>query len=276
MLVRDTNTIRHVCRGARTSRATQPKVRSGYEKALQQAGEHCRRKVIFHGDLGERFGREHSIVAYKGTEVLSHFMVLHEGFTDYFRTRDWEVRVGERDISHEMELKFPLNAETVEIFPVIAGSKTKGLGKILMGIALVTLTIMTAGGFAAFGAGFASGGLAGGFGAIAAGGAVIPILGVSTGTLGLMFGASMIFAGLAQALAPKLEPPKEQDDASYVYNGAFNGPGEGYPVPLAFGRVMAGSQVIHGSIRNNNIRLITTPPEYEPGFNHNLWMRQID
>lgn len=205
-------------------------------------------------------------------------MTFHEGFTDYFRTRDWEIRVGDRDISYEMELKFPLNASTIEIFPVIAGSKTKGLGKLLMGIALVTLTIMTAGGFAAFGAGFASGGLAGGFGAIAAGG-VIPgftaLTGITGGTLGLMFGASMIFTGIAQMLAPKIEPPKEQDDASYVYNGAFNGPGEGYPVPLAFGRVMAGSQVVHGSIRNNNIRLISEPPEYQPGFNHLLWTRQI-
>lgn len=202
-------------------------------------------------------------------------MLLHGGFTEYFQERDWEIRIGERDISHEMELKFPINAETVEVFPVIAGSKTKGLGKILMGIALVTLTIMTSGGFAAFGAGFSSGGLAGGFGAIAAGGAVVPVLGLTTGTLGLMFGATMIFSGLAQALAPKIEPPKEQDDASYVYNGAFNGSGEGYPVPLAFGRVMAGSQVIHGSIRTNNLRLFSTPPEYDPGFNHDQWNTEI-
>ena len=263
---------------------------SGYEKALTQSGLQSKRTIILHGELGEKFGTTHEIAAHRGSEIIRHLVSFYEDFAPYFAERQWEMKIGERAVDYEMELRFPLNASTVEIFPVVAGGKTKGLGKILTGMLIIGLTIATAGGFAAFGTAFAAGsagaGVAGGSIAaglsaavtsVAATGFVIPVLGISLSSIGLMFGSAMILGGLAQALAPKVEndDPSARGPESFIFNEVTNTTGEGNPVPLCFGKFLAGSHVIHGSIRNSNIRSFSHDPNFpegQPGFNAIDWV----
>jgi len=264
---------------------------SGYEKALTQSGLQSKRTIILHGELGEKFGKTHEIAAHRGSEIIRHLVSFYSDFAPYFAERQWEMKIGERAVDYEMELRFPLNANTVEIFPVVAGGKTKGLGKILTGMLIIGLTIATAGGFAAFGSAFAAGfggtavagasGIAGGIAAstaaVGAAGIMIPFLGVSLSTIGLMFGSAMILGGLAQALAPKVEndDPSARGPESFIFNEVTNTTGEGNPVPLCFGKFLTGSHVIHGSIRNSNIRSFSHDPNFpegQPGFNANDWV----
>ena len=79
----------------------------------------------------------------------------------------------------------------------------------------------------------------------------LAIYGLGTGSAGLFFaGVGLAAQGIANLLA---EPPEYEDfrdievgnkRASYLFNGASNTVNEGGPVPIGYGRLTVGSQVI--------------------------------
>ena len=143
----------------------------------------------------------------------------------------YKVGLGDRDLYPE-ELHQPAGQQVIKIIPVVAGAGD--VGKILLGVALIGLTIAT-----------------GGFG-----GAAIGLFGTGTlglGTLALGIGASLVLGGVSGLLTPTPVTPTGPDTAndprkSYSFSSIQNSSRQGTPVPVIYGETVVGSVVISAGI----------------------------
>lgn len=71
-------------------------------------------------------------------------------------------------------------------------------------------------------------------------------------------GATMVLGGIAGALMGKAVPPVSQEDpenaTSFAFGGVVNTTTQGNPVPILYGRLIVGSQVISSGITTDDIR----------------------
>lgn len=128
--------------------------------------------------------------------------------------------------------------EVFSIAPVIAGAG-QGVGQIFAGIGLVALALVT-------------------------GGATIGLLGLAaplsvSSVLGTI-GASLVLGGIAQMISPQpnMSPLVRGKEAarleSFSFSGINNTSQQGLPVPIAYGRVFAGSAVLSAGLDVDQLR----------------------
>lgn len=194
------------------------------------------RTVRLYGHLGARFGRVHRLDVRTPAEAVRALCATREGFRAYLLEHSapgYRVRVG-REARDLEGLRLPADAD-IRIVPVTAGAG-RGLGSVLLGAALVAVGVMTGG----FGAGLTLSS------AWAAGGATF------AGYLAGNIGMSLIFSGIAQALAPQPKTPgapnRPESNPSYVFDGPVNTAAQGNPVPVCYGRLIVGAQVVSAGI----------------------------
>ncbi|MFP4902656.1 tail assembly protein, partial [Paraburkholderia sp. BR14261] len=69
-------------------------------------------------------------------------------------------------------------------------------------------------------------------------------------------GAALALSGIAQLLSPRPQaqatPERADNEPSLAFDGAVNTMGQGGPVPLGYGRMRVGSQVISVGFSTNN------------------------
>ena len=201
------------------------------------------RKIKLYGELANFVGHKEFEVK---VETLSHavsFLINNfAGIEEYMNPKYYQVKVGNYLID-ETEIHHPIGQEDIHFVPVIQGAG-RGLGKILLGGALIALSFGVGGLFAnplAFGAkgfGFASAGL----GAKAAFG----------------IGAGLLLSGVSDMLFPVPKLPdfnSEQDPRiSFNFSGTQQTTRAGTPVPLVYGEIFTGSVVISGAIDTEQVR----------------------
>jgi predicted phage tail protein len=209
------------------------------------------------GELGERFGAEHTYYNLRNAaDAIKLLCINMPEFKDYLLESEengigYQVLQGGVDFNYE-DLLLPFGERGLVIVPVVSGSG-ESAGQILAGIGLVALAFVTGG---------ATIGLFG----LAAPLAVAPILGG--------IGASLILGGVAQAISPQPQVPTLggfgavnygagsrmgsrnrtngpenvtsgiDGQQSYAYTGAANSVGVGATVPLAYGKVLIGSHLL--------------------------------
>ena len=170
---------------------------------------------------------------------LDRWFVDREGEGMYFR-----VTVGREKITNAAPESLVLPWSEREVFsitPVVTGAG-RGLTSVLLGIGLIALSFVSFGGTAFAGAGGASGlGIFGGTGAAWG----------STALFGI--GASLFLGGISQMISPQPELGfnNGKDSArleSFTFSGIVNTSKQGLPVPIAYGRVFAGSAVISSGL----------------------------
>lgn len=217
-------------------------------------------RVRLLGELGERFGAEHTYYNLRTpADAIKILCINKPEFKEFLLNSEengigYQVLQGGQDFGYE-ELLLPFGEKDLVIAPVLSGSGDAG-GQILAGIGLIALTIIT-GGIAS--AGVALGGL---FGIGTVGTAIVGI------------GASLVLGGIAQALVPQPQVPTLggfggalgggstrmgsrnrtngpesvtsgiDGQQSYAYTGAANTVGVGATVPLAYGKVLIGSHLL--------------------------------
>ena len=201
------------------------------------------RKIKLYGELANFVGHKEFEVK---VETLSHavsFLINNfAGIEEYMNPKYYQVKVGNYSID-ETEINHPIGQEDIHFVPVIQGAG-RGLGKILLGGALIALSFGVGGVFAnplAFGAkgfGFASAGL----GAKAAFG----------------IGAGLLLSGVSDMLFPVPKLPdfnSEQDPRiSFNFSGTQQTTRAGTPVPLVYGEIFTGSVVISGAVDTEQVR----------------------
>jgi predicted phage tail protein len=188
--------------------------------------------VLLYGELGKLYGKRHVYAINSVAEALQALNANFKGFTNSIKASGhYRVIVDKKHISEDQLTRKVV--ESIKIVPVIQGS-SKGIGQIIVGIAL----IWASGGFAAAG----YGGLAAGSTGWAA---------VAWKAVGAI-GSALVMGGVTQMLTktPKQAAGADRPDnkPSYSFDGPVNTTAQGNPVPLAYGKILAGSQVISAGL----------------------------
>ena len=202
------------------------------------------RTIKLSGFLGKKFGRVHRLAVDSPAEAIRALSVNINGFREFLENSHkngvaYRFLVGNEALERS-ELKESLHmthsmSTTFELVPVINGAKSS-LGQILFGAALMAFAwwAMPAMGFAAVGT----------------------VGAMSTSVFGI--GMSLALGGVAQLLAPKVKAESKEaveNKPSYIFNGAVNTVAQGNPVPILYGRIRVGSQVVSAGITSNDIPL---------------------
>lgn len=188
------------------------------------------RRMVFHGPLISRFGREFHYRAHHVPKMISAAKNLLEGFEQYLleahkRGLTFAVFVGnerKRNVT-EAELEMTNGTEDIHLVPVIIGSKRGGLFQTILGVALIGAAI-----FAPWGTAFAA-----------------------SNFLGAV-GASMAIGGVVQMLSPQTTGLRMRQDPdnkpSYAFGSPVNSTAQGNPVAVGYGEREIGGAIISAGI----------------------------
>ena len=194
------------------------------------------RKIHLHGRLADKFGPEFKFDVATAGEAIRALACNFKEFTGELRDGSFEIVRGDYTGDNPKWLEegeineFKLGHADLHIVPHIEGSKNARAGgslKIIIGVALIGVAIAGA----LFTGGLSLGSIAG--------------TGITYGNVA-MVGAALILAGVARLLTPTQQNPNEQ--SSFLLNGPGNSYAQGNPVPLVYGEVIVGSQLISGSL----------------------------
>ena len=202
------------------------------------------RNVYLHGALAKKYGSEFRLNVTTAGEAIRALAANFPSFMKDIRDGAWHVVRG-KDIDHGLSLDenqiagFRLGKGDLHIVPFVAGSKRGGLLKIILGVVLIGAAFALTGGALAttIGAGGALGGLG------------------ITGTQVALFGAAVALAGVSSLLAPEEKADKEDGSNSFTMSGPGNTYDQGNPVPLVYGEVITGGQLISGGIDIERIKV---------------------
>ncbi|MDP2808633.1 MAG: tail assembly protein [Rhodocyclaceae bacterium] len=191
--------------------------------------------IRLYGHLGVRFGRVFRLDVASPAEAVRALLMQLPGFRDALLASEGAggYRVVAGGAARDMDtMADPCGArESIRIVPVLCGAGKKGIGQILLGAALIGFGIWTGGANLAFGAAWKAGGmqLAGYFA-------------TSIGMSLVMGGISQMLVGTPSTVDASVERPENKP--SYAFDGAVNTAAQGNPVPVCYGRMIVGSQVI--------------------------------
>jgi predicted phage tail protein len=159
----------------------------------------------------------------------------------HMQDQHYKIFVGNYNIGEE-ELNHPIgDSEEIRIVPVAVGAKglfKSSIGKILIGAAIIGVTVAT-GGF--------NGAMVFGSAGAGATGAALSWGAVSTGV-----GISLALGGVSQMLTPTPEIPTFDSaldpQSNYSFSGVQNVSRSGVPVNLIFGEIFTGSGIVSAGI----------------------------
>jgi predicted phage tail protein len=206
--------------------------------------------IMLYGFLGKQFGKVHQYDVKNPAEAVRAMSATIKGFrTALIDGGSYRIVIGgQQDINLD-DLAQPLSdRESIRIVPVVEGSGD--VGKIILGAAII----------------YSSAGMAAplfGAGGIAGTGFLTTMTGAS---LGMQIGSSLILGGIAELL---FSPPDTTSNEtgnreaasntpSFVFDGAVNTVAQGHPVPVCYGRLIVGSQVISAGL---SVEQFSTTPD---------------
>lgn len=178
-------------------------------------------EVKLYGHLGERFGKSYKFDIVTPQDALHALRANFPDFLDHLYAHNepgYWVFVDGKNVNLKGLAK-PAGRRTIQIVPVIAGAKKNPIWTILIGVALIVVA-------GPLGAGV-----------------------ISTAAMGI--GVSMALNGItALIVGDTTGGPDEGPDTkpSTFFSGPVNTTQQGGPVPLVYGRVLAGSAVISAGI----------------------------
>jgi len=201
------------------------------------------RKIKLYGELAKFVGhKEFEVKADTLTHAVSFLINNFEGIEKYMSPKHYQVKVGNYAVD-ESELSHPIGQEDIHFVPVITGAG-RGVGKILLGAALIGLVFMTGGASFSMSSGLT-------FKNSVLGGAFL--------NKALTYvGGYLILSGVSEMLFPLPKPPsfesEEDPRLSFSFGGTQQTGRAGTPVPLVYGEIFTGSVVISGGIDTEQVQ----------------------
>ena len=195
------------------------------------------RKLKLYGQLAEFIGhKEFEVKVSNVSQAVSFLIHNFPNVESYMSPKYYQVKVGNYDID-ENEIDYPVGKEDIHFIPMISGAG-RGLGKVLLGAALIGVAFATGGSTLALG----FGGFTGGVGISAA-----------IGNIGI----ALALSGVSDMLFPVPEPQRfnseEDPQLSFNFSGVQNTSRAGTPVPIVYGEIITGSVVISAAIDTNQV-----------------------
>jgi len=196
------------------------------------------RTVKLYGHLGKTFQKEWRLDVRTPAEAIKAISVNCKGFLPYLQKHSepgYRVLVGDSELNKDA-LSHPPGQGTIKIIPVVAGGGGD-VFNIITGIFLIaaaiyfppTLSSLAAYETAVTVAGFAK-----------------------------TIGAALILSGVSSLLAPSPVTDIEErpeNKPSYAFNGPVNTVGQGNPVPILYGELIVGSQVISAGLSVDEVAI---------------------
>ena len=205
------------------------------------------RKLKLYGELAEFVGhKEFEIQVDSLGKAVSFLVNNFPQIEKYMNPQYYQVKVGNYAVNEE-ELYYPIGQQDIHIVPVISGAGRGGLGKVLLGAALIGLSFVSFGGAPGLASAFKGGFTAAKF-------AKVGLISKSF----LYLGASLVLSGVSEMLFPLPKPKEfnsEQDpQLSYSFSGTQNTSRAGTPVPIVYGEIVTGSVVISGAVDTQQVQ----------------------
>ena len=219
-------------------------------------------KILLLDELGDKWGKTHVYHNLRSPiEALKLLYINHPDLCKYFATAHEDgigftvVQAGE--FLDYKDLGLPLGQNDLVITPVISGSGGKGIGKILLGAALIggafLFTPLSAGSF---------------FSPIVAKGSFAAALPLTKAVVAL--GGALILSGVSDMISPQPQLPSfdaplsgftggptgvtrgADGSESYAYTGAANTVGLGKTLPVVYGQALVGGHILSTDIEVSN------------------------
>ena len=204
------------------------------------------RKIKLYGELAKFLGQKTFEAEVNNAAQAIRFLVVNfPQLEKHMADRYYKVAVDNWEIG-EKELHYPNGQEDIKIIPVVGGAGGRGIGKILLGAALIGgAFLMPIGG---------------------AEGAVSLMQGIKTGSLanvGLLtksmvyMGGYLALSGIADMLTPvpKISEQEQDPRLSFNFSGIQNTSRAGVAVPVIYGQVLTGSVVISAGIETAQVEV---------------------
>jgi len=189
--------------------------------------------ILLYGALGKKFGRKHVLDVKNPAEAIRALSVIAKGFKQYMiddKVSGYQIFVGTEDI-YLNDMHSPTSdKEFIRIVPIVTGSANNNSLKIIIGVIIIAIASY-------YSAGAATGSTtAAVWGAIGKFGTLLVLQGIS----------GMIFD-------PSTDEDNEtpESNPSYAFDGPVNTTRQGNPVPVGYGILRGGSQVISAGITTN-------------------------
>lgn len=228
--------------------------------------------VLLAGELGEKYGQKHEyydlrtpadaikLLCINYPKLKQELIAAHQNGVGY------KVIQGGAAMAYD-ELHLPFGSKPLLVVPVITGSGGSSTTQILIGVGLVAASFLLPGA-GLFGTTSVFGVSAAG--ATGAGVVAGSAFGTALGTALSAVGASLILSGTANLISPQPQLPKASrisgsgtnvrgsgpdgitrgasGNQSYAFTGPANTSGTGATLPIAYGRVIAGSHLIAAAL----------------------------
>ena len=193
------------------------------------------RKVKLYGELADFVGHKELEAVINSTADAIRFLVSNfPSLEAHMSQRYYKVLVEDYEIGEE-DIQSPIGQSDISIVPVIAGAGG-GLGKTLLGVALIGLAFAVPGSIA-----FTKEGIIGGA--------------LSKGLFGI--GAALTLTGVSEILFPLPDLPdfsnEEDPRISFSFSGVQNTSRAGTSHPIVYGEIITGSVVISAGIDTNQV-----------------------
>ena len=193
------------------------------------------RKVKLYGELADFVGHKELDAVINSTAEAIRFLVTNfPKLEAHMADRHYKVLVDDYDIDKN-EIHNPIGQSDISIVPVIAGAGG-GLGKALLGVALIGLAFAVPGSIA-----FTKAGITGGA--------------LSKGLFGI--GAALTLTGVSEMLFPLPGIPdfanEEDPRISFSFSGVQNTSRAGTSHPIVYCEIFTGSVVISAGIDTNQV-----------------------
>lgn len=192
--------------------------------------------IRLYGALGEKFGRVWRFDVHSPAEAVRALCSQVKGFRQYLqahRERGFRV-LCDTQARGERDLALGTAAATIRIVPVVQGAG-KGLGQILLGGALIALSFWSP-----------------------LNTPIIQGFSATFSSVAFSMGTSLLLGGVAQALTKTPSTSSEsverpENKPSYAFDGAVNTAAQGNPVPVCYGELIVGSQVVSAGLVTEQI-----------------------
>ena len=199
------------------------------------------RKIKLYGELAKFLGQKTFEAEVNNAAQAIRFLVVNfPQLEKHMAERYYKVAVDNWEIGEE-ELHYPNGQEDIKIIPVVGGAGGRGIGKILLGAALIggAFLINPALSFS-----FKSGVT----GFAAAGGLTKAAVGI---------GGALVLSGISDMLTPvpKISEQEQDPRLSFNFSGIQNTSRAGVAVPVIYGQVLTGSVVISAGIETAQVEV---------------------
>jgi predicted phage tail protein len=184
--------------------------------------------VTLYGFLAEKYGKHHTLSVKTPAEAIRAFCANYKDFKQSIiqdGQAAYKILAGDENRSNPDALHIG-TSKTIKIIPTISGKG--GFGKILLGAALIVASFYLPGATYLSSASSIS---------------------INASAIASGIGTALLLGGISQVL---FSPPKAKNNQgerpenmpSYAFSGAVNVTGEGNCIPVCYGQLRVGSQVI--------------------------------